>query len=200
VPGALSSSSGLLATSPDVIGAVAWRIRSGLCAACGPHETFIPSSVTFGVLWFASPCEPEARVSIVAADTISGCTAPDTSRVLCGPVTQTLPNTGPASTLYTLTIPESCAVDREVFVLIRFIGMETCPRNAYGYSPGLGVIDTSCQGCNQYQAFPPDSPGLVDYCPQYPSFTPVWIEVDGTCRDLTATRSASWGALKTHYR
>lgn len=194
-PGPLGSIS-LTFESPEAWTSFAWRIPRSSCAACAPAQALEVESVSVRVRWLYA-CSAQAEVLVVAAKGDPACPVPDTSRVLCGPVTSTIAGSGPGGVVHTLPLPGGCCVSEDAFALVRFVGLASC---GGGISPGLTYASGPCVPCSQYVTIGSLLPAPADFCAYAPPHDPLWMSVSAGCCAATPAGRRSWGSLKTVYR
>lgn len=177
---------------------VAWRIPFASCPVCPAPQILQINSMAFRIRWFGV-CSAAAEVSIVGATGPSTCRVPDTTIVLCPPVTYTIDNpSGMPGVIYTLPLSPGCCVTGEAFALVRFSGFENC-LSADGLGPGIYSTTAVCTNCDQFYTSTV-VPGLTDWCS--PPFPPnsLWIQLDADCCTAVGTERSSWGKVKALYR
>lgn len=146
------------------------------------------------------PCPITVETSIVAASLVSGCYAPDTTRVLCQPTTYTLSVTSVNQTL-AVPISNGCCIDQAAYIRIRVLDNQ-CPlfdanNPSLGHWPGLGALNTPCVPCRTY--FHSSQTGvMIEGCSaNYAANDGISSEAD--CCDIVPALPRSWGSVKSLY-
>lgn len=183
-------------TPPEQLTAVAWKIPAASCIACAAGSGLSLTNVSFGVRWLGA-CSAQAQVLIVGASGTSGCLAPDTTQVLCGPTTYTISSPSASLQLHSLPIPDGCCISGDAFLLVRFSGFGQCSSLSTG--PGLAASTGSCVSCAQYVTAAGIYPTMTEWC-SAGAGSPMWFSIAADCCMATPTQRHSWGRLKMMYR
>jgi hypothetical protein len=179
-------------SSPDVFRKVAWRIPFASCTACPATQALQINSMAFRVRWFGA-CTATAEVSIVGATGPATCRVPDTTNVLCPPVTHTIVNpSGGVGVIYTLPLSPGCCVTGEAFALVRFSGFENC-LSGTGAGPGLTGTTALCTNCDQFFTASTNFTSFTDWC-SFPDNS-IWIQLDADCCAATGVGRGPGAAL-----
>src|SRR5262249_11227098 len=96
-------------TAPDAFTDVYWRIPRASCTACSQPQGLVIKTISFRLHAF-SACTANVRLSVVGAANVGGCETPDTTHVLCSPVTRAVAASGPGSTTYSVAPVAGCCV------------------------------------------------------------------------------------------
>ncbi len=177
--------------APDYLTSFATRLPSGACPTCGAGQPLEIQSVSFRVRWLAA-CSAQATVSVVGSTSGPGCTVPDPSVVLAGPVTVPITSASAVGVVYTVPLPAGNCVSGDAFVVVRFTGFDAC-------SQAITGTTTPCVDCQQYYTTGAN-PQFSDWCPYVGTGSPMWLSVDANCCVVTPTQGRSWGGVKIRYR
>ena len=173
---------------------IAWHIPQQLCGNCPPSGLVEARQVSFATRAFTN-CNIIVEVSIVAAKG-TDCLMPDTTQVLDGPFSYPVAITPTVGEVHSIPLPEGWCLNRDAFVLIRFVGIDGCVTSKG--SVALDRANTSCVSCDEWATAINWSATPVDLCTVFPS--PIWIQLDTECCGATPALRRSWGSLKTLYR
>src|SRR5262245_13012960 len=193
-PGAIGTTA-FFWTPPEELTSVAWKIPTSSCTTCGPNPALSLTSASFRMRWFRA-CSATAQISIIGASQGDTCMVPDTSRVLCGPITQPFAPVGNGNVLYTVPIPNGCCISGDAFLYIKFTGLGAC---ATTVGPGLTAAQAPCTPCVQYVSALNIFANTTEWC-SIGASGPMWFSINADCCSMTPTREGSWGSLKTLYR
>jgi len=178
---------------PGMWYSIAWRLPQ--CSACAFPQGLNIRTVQFRVRWIAA-CSATAHVTIIGTRGDPLCPEPDTTRVLCGPVSMPISGTN-SSVTYTVAMPQDCCVFEDAFVRVQFDGFLDCRDPNSGLGPGLTASNVPCVDCTQYIQVVEFHPDPTDHCAIN---NPIWLHVDADCCAPTPAHPKSWGRVKTLYR
>ena len=173
---------------------IAWHIPQVPCGNCAAPGLAEARQVSFATRAFTN-CNITAEVSIVAAAG-TDCLMPDTTQVLYGPFSYPVAITVTVGEIHSIPLPEGWCLNRDAFVLIRFVGIDGCLTTKG--SVALDRANTSCVSCDEWATALNAYATPVDLCTIFSS--PIWIQLDTDCCSVTPTTRHSWGTVKTLYR
>ena len=161
------------------------------CAACSGGLSL--DQATWRLRYFGTAqCALTFELTIVASDGAS-CPKPDTTHVICAPMTFVYTPTGNASPTITVPLPAGCCITVPAFIRWRVVNTGGCGVTQLGffaYAPGFAV---PCRSYASSPVFPFDD--STNNLGMYPT-----IAVAAQCCSPTPTRTHTWGGLKLRYR
>jgi hypothetical protein len=168
-------------------------VRPSNCTSCTAGIVQLQSA-TWRMRFFAF-CTVTIEISVVGA--VDGvCPHPDTTDVLCAPITfQHTPTTTSSGENVVFPMSADCCISRPAFVRLKMLDTGTCTSNQI-LPYQIATPEPECTTCSSY-SLPPGGP-LQDSC-IYPGAIHT-ISVQAQCCIPTPTGRQSWGQIKTIYR